>query len=106
MTDQPAIPDKLFFTIREAAAHCGVKPHVLRYWEQQFPELAPAKSESGQRIYRREDIERLLRLKGLLYEEGFTIEGARKYLRREPAAADQQLLRELLDEVKAIGQLL
>ena len=74
----PQIPDKLYFRIGEVAAIVGVKPHVLRYWEDEFPSLRPAKSRSQQRLYRRKEIDFLLALKELLYERGFTIAGARK----------------------------
>lgn len=72
------IPDKLYFRIGEVAAIVGVKPHVLRYWEEEFPSLRPAKSRSQQRLYRRKEIDFLLALKELLYERGFTIAGVRK----------------------------
>lgn len=72
------ISDKLYFRIGEVAAIVGVKPHVLRYWEEEFPSLRPAKSRSHQRLYRRKEIDFLLLLKELLYERGFTIAGVRK----------------------------
>ena len=75
------IPDKTYFKIGEAARICAVKPHVLRYWETEFRSLRPQKSRSQQRIYRRKDLEHLLRIRHLLYEERFTIEGARSRLR-------------------------
>ncbi len=76
----PSIPDKLYFRIGEVSRLSGVKPHVLRYWETEFPAIAPKKSGSGHRLYRRKDVELILEIKRLLYEERFTIEGARKYL--------------------------
>lgn len=82
MADDPAegmIPDRLFFRIGEAAQLVGVEPHVLRYWETEF-RIRPQRSSTGQRMYRRKDISRLLRIKRLLHEEGFTIAGARKAL--------------------------
>jgi DNA-binding transcriptional MerR regulator len=75
------IPDKNFFKIGEVARICAVKPHVLRYWETEFHSLKPQKSRSQQRVYRRKDVEHLLRIRHLLYEERFTIEGARTRLR-------------------------
>ena len=78
--DNKQIPNKLFFKIGEVCEITDTQPYVLRYWESEFPALAPAKNSSGQRIYRRKDIETVLRIKQLLYEEGFTIAGAKKRL--------------------------
>lgn len=80
------IPNKLFFKIGEVCEITETQPYVLRYWESEFPALAPAKNSSGQRIYRRRDIETVLRIKQLLYDEGFTIAGAKKRLETELAA--------------------
>ena len=77
------IPNKLFFKIGEVCELTETQPYVLRYWESEFPALAPAKNNSGQRIYRRRDIETIFRIKALLYEEGFTIAGAKKKLEQE-----------------------
>jgi DNA-binding transcriptional MerR regulator len=77
------IPNKLFFKIGEVCEITDTQPYVLRYWESEFPALAPAKNSSGQRIYRRRDIETVLRIKELLYQEGFTIAGAKKRLETE-----------------------
>jgi len=77
---EAAIPQKLCFRIGEVSRLVGVKPYVLRYWETEFPALAPNKSGSGHRFYRRKDVEMLLQIKQLLYEKRFTIEGARRYL--------------------------
>ena len=77
------IPNKLFFKIGEVCEITDTQPYVLRYWESEFSALAPAKNSSGQRIYRRRDIETVLRIKQLLYEEGFTIAGAKKRLEAE-----------------------
>jgi DNA-binding transcriptional MerR regulator len=74
------VPNKLYYKIREVCEIVGVEAHVLRFWESEFPALAPPKSRTGQRTYRPKDIELLLRIKKLLYEEGFTIAGARKRL--------------------------
>lgn len=74
------IPNKLFFKIGEVCELTDTQPYVLRYWESEFPALAPAKNSSGQRIYRRKDIETVVRIKQLLYDEGFTIAGAKKRL--------------------------
>ena len=81
--DNKQIPNKLFFKIGEVCEITDTQPYVLRYWESEFPALAPAKNSSGQRIYRRKDIETVLRIKQLLYEEGFTIAGAKKRLEAE-----------------------
>jgi DNA-binding transcriptional MerR regulator len=78
-----AIPDKLYFKIGEVCEITGVQPHVLRYWETEFPQLAPEKNRAGQRVYKRRDIELILRIKKLLYEDKFTIAGARKRLAAE-----------------------
>jgi len=76
----PEIPDKLYFRIGEVSEILGVEPYVLRYWETEFSQLAPKKSGTGHRLYRRKDVELLLLIKHLLYEERFTIEGARQNL--------------------------
>ncbi|HAV43179.1 TPA: MerR family transcriptional regulator [bacterium] len=76
-------PNKLFFSIGEASELAEVKSYVLRYWESEFDSLAPKKNETGQRVYRREDIEIILRIKDLLYNQGYTIAGARKRLNQE-----------------------
>jgi DNA-binding transcriptional MerR regulator len=79
------VPNKLFFKIGEVCEITDTQPYVLRYWESEFPALAPAKNSSGQRIYRRRDIDTVLRIKQLLYDEGFTIAGAKKRLESEMA---------------------
>src|SRR5918994_3816061 len=78
-----AIPEKIYFKIGEVCDLVGVQAHVLRYWETEFPQLAPQKNRSGQRSYRRKDVEISLRIKELLYDEMFTIAGARKKLQGE-----------------------
>jgi DNA-binding transcriptional MerR regulator len=72
------IPDKLYFKIGEVSKILAIKPYVLRYWETEFKEISPHKSRSNQRLYKKRDVEVLVQVKSLLYEEGFTIEGARK----------------------------
>ncbi len=79
----PVIPDKLYFRIGEVASICRLPAYVLRFWETEFPQLKPVKGSTGQRMYRQRDIENLLRIKQLLYEEGFTIAGARQQLKAE-----------------------
>jgi DNA-binding transcriptional MerR regulator len=77
------IPDKLYFRIGEVAKLCRLAAYVLRFWETEFAQLKPVKSSTGQRMYRRKDVETVLRIKTLLYDEGFTIAGARQQLRAE-----------------------
>jgi DNA-binding transcriptional MerR regulator len=78
-----AIPDKLYFRIGEVAKLCQVQAYVLRFWESEFPQLKPNKSGTGQRLYRKRDVEMALRVKGLLHEKGYTIAGARQVLQSE-----------------------
>ena len=84
---EPIIPDKLYFRIGEVAELCDLPTYVLRFWETEFPQLRPTKSSTGQRMYRRRDLDSVLRIRKLLYEEGFTIAGARQHLREEARAA-------------------
>lgn len=79
-TSLQEIPDKLYFRIGEVSRLAGIKPYVLRYWESEFSSLGPKKSGTGQRLFRRKDVELVLEIKRLLYEKRFTIEGARKFL--------------------------
>jgi DNA-binding transcriptional MerR regulator len=83
-------PTKLYYKIGEVCGILGVEAHVLRYWETEFPALSPPKNRGGQRTYRPRDIELLLRIRKLLYEDGFTIAGARKQLSRIPRAEDDK----------------
>jgi len=114
------IPDKLYFRIGEVARLCEVPPYVLRFWESEFPQLKPNKGGTGQRLFRRRDVEMALRVKTLLYDEGYTIPGARAILKSEfrqkepqlalPGAAlpssDAKQLRILRRELEAIAMLL
>ncbi len=84
------IPDRLYFRIGDVAKLCKLPAYVLRFWETEFPQLAPKKSSTGQRLYRQRDVENVLRIKQLLYEEGFTIAGARAHLRTEIRSGGQQ----------------
>jgi len=115
----PVIPDKLYFKIGEVSQITGVKPYVLRYWESEFKLVSPGKSKSNQRLYRRKDIENILRIKKLLYEDRFTIAGAKKTLKADPlriAAAQMELglsaegyrgaILRIRDELRAIRDLL
>jgi DNA-binding transcriptional MerR regulator len=81
--DEVVIPDKLYFRIGEVANLCRLPAYVLRFWESEFPQLKPVKSSTGQRMYRKRDVESVLHIKQLLYEQGFTISGARQQLRAE-----------------------
>ena len=96
-----ALPDKLFFKIGEVCEITDTQPYVLRYWESEFPALAPAKNSSGQRIYRRRDIETVLRIKQLLYEEGYTIAGAKKKLDAELSG---RVVQHFLDSELRLGK--
>jgi DNA-binding transcriptional MerR regulator len=80
-SDSPLIPDKVYFRIGEVSNLVGVDTHVLRYWETEFAIIKPFRGKSKQRLYRRQDVENLLRIKGLLHDEGYTISGARKFLK-------------------------
>jgi DNA-binding transcriptional MerR regulator len=124
------IPDKLYFRIGEVARLAGIKPYVLRFWETEFPGLGPKKSGTGHRLFRRKDVELVLEIKRLLYEQRFTIEGARKFLedrvkpqvvpasskRLRPAAKKKQadlfapdpgpLVEEIRKELRAIADML
>ncbi len=82
-TTEVLVPDKLYFRIGEVSRLCELPAYVLRFWETEFPQLKPIKSGTGQRMYRRKDVENVLHIKKLLYEEGFTIVGARQQLRSE-----------------------
>lgn len=77
-TSEIIVPDKLYFRIGEVARLCHLPAYVLRFWESEFPQLKPGKSNTGQRMYRRRDVENVLRIKRLLYDDGFTIAGARQ----------------------------
>jgi DNA-binding transcriptional MerR regulator len=89
-SDEVFIPDKLYFRIGEVATLCKLPAYVLRFWESEFSQLKPVKSSTGQRMYRRRDVESVLRIKQLLYEQGFTIVGARQQLRSETKTDTKQ----------------
>ena len=101
-----SIPDKPYFKIGEVAKLAGVEPYVLRYWETEFRTIRPEKTRSKQRLYRRRDVEAVLAIKKLLYEEGYRIDGAKKRLRElageEPSASAKELAADLR---KALGEL-
>ena len=103
----PPIPGKRYFTIGEVSELCQVKPHVLRYWEQEFPQLKPVKRRGNRRYYQRQDVVMIRQIRSLLYEQGYTIGGARLQLTetKEPAALDRDVIRNMLielEEIKAI----
>lgn len=94
--ESPEIPDKLYFRIGEVARLVNVEPHVLRFWESEFPGLSPKKSGTGHRLYRRKDVELLLEIKQLLYDKRYTIEGARRHMetRGKPVRRERAVKRE------------
>ena len=109
-----SIPDKLYLKIGEVAEITGVKPYVLRYWESEFKLLRPKKNPAGQRLYRRKDVDLVLRIKHLLYEERLTLEGAKKRLRSESrvtqldlglrGAAMEDMLRRIRERLRALRE--
>jgi DNA-binding transcriptional MerR regulator len=102
----PVIPGKRYFTIGEVSELCAVKAHVLRYWEQEFPQLKPVKRRGNRRYYQRADVLVIRQIRSLLYDEGFTIGGARQKLSGEEARTDvsqsQQLVRQLRTELEEL----
>lgn len=108
--DLPAIPGKRYFTIGEVSELCQVKPHVLRYWEQEFPQLKPVKRRGNRRYYQRHDVLMIRQIRSLLYEQGFTIGGARQQLSGESAKEDlqqsQQIVKQLRGELEEVLQIL
>ena len=102
----PAIPAKRYFTIGEVSELCGVKPHVLRYWEQEFPQLKPVKRRGNRRYYQRHDVIVIRQIRSLLYEQGFTIGGARQQLTGDAAKDDvnqsQQIVKQIRLELEEI----
>jgi DNA-binding transcriptional MerR regulator len=89
--DLPAIPDKRYFTISEVSVLCGVKAYVLRYWEQEFPQLKPIKRQGNRRYYQHQDVLLIRQIKTFLYEDGFTLEGARAKLATTPETISQSI---------------
>ncbi len=106
----PPIPAKRYFTIGEVSELCSVKPHVLRYWEQEFPQLKPVKRRGNRRYYQRHDVILIRRIRALLYDEGFTIGGARQKLEsgeeREDVAQSQQIIRQMRIELEGVLNIL
>jgi len=106
----PSIPGKRYFTIGEVSELCGVKPHVLRYWEQEFPQLKPVKRRGNRRYYQRQDVLIIRQIRSLLYDEGFTIGGARQRLQGDEARDDlsqsQQIIKQLRNELEDVLRIL
>jgi DNA-binding transcriptional MerR regulator len=94
----PTIPGKRYFTIGEVSELCAVKPHVLRYWEQEFPSLNPVKRRGNRRYYQRQDVVLIRQIRSLLYEHGFTIGGARQRIDGEPAKQEETPYKQLLEQ--------
>jgi DNA-binding transcriptional MerR regulator len=94
----PNIPERVFYRIKEVCTLTGLKPHILRYWEQEFRDIRPVKSSRGQRLYRKKDLDAIFAIKKLLYERRFTIDGAKKYLHTQKTLIDEirQELREIV----------
>lgn len=108
----PAIPGKRYFSIGEVSELCAVKPHVLRYWEQEFPQLKPVKRRGNRRYYQRQDVLMIREIRYLLYEQGFTIGGARQKMENEateePTSGNSlnKLLDEMITELENVAILL
>lgn len=106
----PPIPGKRYFTIGEVSELCGVKPHVLRYWEQEFPQLKPVKRRGNRRYYQRQDVLIIRQIRNLLYDQGFTIGGARQQLTGDAAKFDvnqsQQIVKQMRLELEEILKIL
>ena len=106
----PVIPEKRYFTIGEVSELCGVKPHVLRYWEQEFSELSPVKRRGNRRYYQRHEVLMIRQIRSLLYEQGYTISGARAHLvndnAKEASIHTKQLIQQMIAELEDILELL
>ena len=106
----PPIPGKRYFTIGEVSDLCAVKPHVLRYWEQEFPQLKPLKRRGNRRYYQRQDVLIIRQIRSLLYDEGFTIGGARQRLTGDDAKSDvtqsQQIIKQIRMELEQVLKIL
>ena len=109
-SELPPIPAKRYFTIGEVSELCGVKPHVLRYWEQEFPSLKPVKRRGNRRYYQRHDVLMIRQIRSLLYEQGFTIGGARQRLDGDSAKTDAkistQIVRQVREDLEEVLQIL
>ncbi|HXD83876.1 MAG TPA: MerR family transcriptional regulator [Rudaea sp.] len=109
-SELPVIPAKRYFTIGEVSELCGVKPHVLRYWEQEFPNLKPVKRRGNRRYYQRHDVLMIRQIRSLLYDQGFTITGARARLDGQQAKMEvsitNQIVRQVRMELEEVLQIL
>jgi DNA-binding transcriptional MerR regulator len=103
---QPRQPSKLFYRIGEVSRISGLAPYVLRYWETEFPHLRPEKRRSGQRLYTNKDLDNILQVKQLLYQNGYTISGAKKKLRGRSGQDKDDLLEAAKKEIREILELL
>ncbi len=101
MPAKAPMPDKLYFRIKEVTEITGLAAYVLRFWESEFPAIRPKRTESGQRLYRKSDIETILKIKYLLYEKKFTIQGARKHLKSKDSCHGTEPANSFLDEIAA-----
>lgn len=97
----PAIPGKRYFTIGEVSELCQVKPHVLRYWEQEFPQLKPVKRRGNRRYYQRQDVLMIRQIRSLLYEQGFTIGGARQQMESEQNKGGSNHNKEIIQQLRS-----
>ena len=107
----PVIPGKRYFTIGEVSELCAVKPHVLRYWEQEFPQLKPVKRRGNRRYYQRDDVLTIRQIRGLLYDQGYTIGGARQRMTDEGGegtvtVALQAVIKETIEELEDVLKIL
>ena len=105
----PTIPGKRYFTIGEVSDLCGVKPHVLRYWEQEFPQLKPVKRRGNRRYYQRHDVLMIRQIRSLLYDDGFTIGGARQKLAgdgKDHSPENQSVIKEMIDDLEEVLEIL
>ncbi len=109
-SELPPIPAKRYFTIGEVSELCGVKPHVLRYWEQEFPSLKPVKRRGNRRYYQRHDVLMIRQIRSLLYEQGFTIGGARQRLDGDAGKTEtkvsNQIVRQVREDLEEVLQIL
>jgi DNA-binding transcriptional MerR regulator len=109
-SELPAIPSKRYFTIGEVSELCAVKPHVLRYWEQEFPQLKPVKRRGNRRYYQRHEVLLIRQIRDLLYKDGFTISGARNKLAVEHPTPDRanrvRMVNDLIGELESLSTLL
>ena len=106
----PVIPGKRYFTIGEVSELCGVKAHVLRYWEQEFPQLSPVKRRGNRRYYQRQDVLTIRQIRSLLYDQGYTIGGAKQKLTsddsKDDATQSNQLIKQMISELEEVLEVL